>query len=93
MWFWAISTSILLIIAIFIIINLMRKYERLEEDSEKYEIITEQRNSELAKRVVHIDNEITAIDERGSFEADDEVGTFFKRIKELRDLLKEYIEI
>jgi hypothetical protein len=89
---WAIISTILFLGSLFVIVNLLRKYEKLEDDSEKYEEMTERNNRELAERVVFIDNEITTIDKRGSFEADDEVGNFFKKIKELRDLLKEYIE-
>ena len=89
---WAILVTLLFIGSLFVIFNLLRKYEKLEEESENYYKITERNNAELAERVVFIDNEVRAIDKRGSFEADDEVGVFFKKIKELRDLLKEYIQ-
>ena len=89
---WAISATVMFICAVFVIINLLKKYERLEDDIEAFSEITNRNNKELADRIVFIDNEIRAIDKRGSFEADDEVGFFFKKIKELRDLLKEYTE-
>ena len=89
---WAVIASLLFIGSLFVIFNILRKYEKLEDEYETYGIKTEQRNKELADRVVFVDNEIRAIDKRGSFEADDEIGSFFKRIKELRDLLKEYVE-
>ena len=89
---WAILATFGLIACIFVIVNILRKYEKLEDEYEEYGTKNEQRNRELANRVVFIDNEIRAIDKRGSFEADDETGSFFKRIKELRDLLKEYVE-
>jgi hypothetical protein len=90
---WAIIATLFFIGSLFVIFNLLRKYEKLEEDSDKYYETTELNNRALAERVVFIDNEINTIDRRGSFEADDEVGVFFKKIKELRDLLKEYVEI
>ena len=34
--------------------------------------------------------EMKAIDIRGSFESDDEIGWFFKGIKEIQDLINEY---
>jgi len=88
---WAITVTVLFFVSIFVIVNVLRKYEKLEEDVDKYYKTTEQNNKLLTETVLLVDREIHEIDRRGSFEADDEVGTFFKRVKELRDLLKDYI--
>lgn len=88
---WAIFSTFLCVISVFIIVNLLKKYEKLEDEYERYASIQEQNNKELTNRILFIDREIKSIDKRGSFESDDEVGFFFKKIKEFRDLLKEYI--
>jgi hypothetical protein len=36
------------------------------------------------------ENTIKELDNRGAFEADDEVGTFFKGIKEIQDVLNSF---
>lgn len=88
---WGIISTLLFIGSVFVIVNILRKYEKLEEDAEQYYNTTDANNKILAETILLIDSEIRAIDKRGSFEADDEVGMFFKRVKELRDLLKDYI--
>ena len=56
---WATIATLLFMGSLFVIFNLLRKYEKLEEEYETYGIRTEQRNKELADRVVFIDNEIS----------------------------------
>jgi hypothetical protein len=70
---------LLLLISVYININMIRKYDL----AEKY-------NIDLAKYIAYIDKTtndmyaaIKLLDRRGSFEADDEVGYFFKTLKEL----------
>jgi hypothetical protein len=36
------------------------------------------------------ENTIKELDNRGAFEADDEVGTFFKNIKEIQEVLNQF---
>ena len=62
------------------------------------------KNSKLEKAVVeqqqYIDaisiviensaNTIQELDSRGAFEADDEVGTFFRNLKEIQDILNQF---
>ena len=47
---------------------------------------------ELKERVDIIHATMVAIDIRGSFEADDEIGDVFKRIKQITDDLSNYME-
>ena len=70
----------------YIILNLMRKNEKLEDA--------------LIKRDKYIDDmsiimsesnrKIKEIDSKQIFESDDEIGWFFKGIKEIQELINEY---
>ena len=58
--------------------NLTRKSERLETWIEDY-----------AQRVINTQETLKVIDQKGDFEADDEVGVIFQSIKETIDELNE----
>ena len=58
--------------------NLTRKVERLETWVESY-----------AQRVIDTQDTLKEIDDKGSFEADDEIGVVFQSIKETIDELNE----
>ena len=61
--------------------NLTRKTERLETWIEDY-----------AQRVIDTQQVLKEIDQKGNFEADDEVGVIFQSIKETIDELNEITE-
>ena len=61
--------------------NLTRKVERLETWVEDY-----------AQRVIDTQETLKVIDDKGNFEADDEVGVVFDSIKETIDELTEITE-
>jgi len=69
------------IVSIFIVINLTRKIERLEDWGEQ-----------LANRVTWIQDKFKEIDSKGHFESDDEVGTIFSALKDVSQILNEVIE-
>ena len=58
------------LITVFVIVNLLRKVERLEDWGEQ-----------LATRVSWVQDRFKEIDSKGHFEADDEVGVIFEQIK------------
>ena len=76
-----------IILSLFVIIlswttfNLTRKVERLETWIEDY-----------AQRVINTQETLKIIDDKGNFEADDEVGVIFQSIKETIDELNEITE-
>jgi hypothetical protein len=76
-----IALGIYAIVSIFIIINLTRKVERLEEWGEL-----------LATRVTWIQDKFKEIDSKGIFESDDEVGTIFSALKDVSQVLTEVLE-
>ena len=71
--------SALLIVSLFIIWNLMKKNEILED------FIAKQ-----SEAIDYCDKRLKTIDDRGSFIADDEVGWFFEKVKEIQEALNEF---
>ena len=69
------------VISIFVIINLTRKVERLEEWGEL-----------LATRVTWVQDKFKEIDSKEIFESDDEVGTIFSALKDVSQVLNEVLE-
>ena len=69
------------VVSIFVIINLTRKTERLEDWGER-----------LANRVTWVQDRFKEIDSKGHFESDDEVGTIFSALKDVSQVLNEVIE-
>ena len=65
----------------YVIFNLTRKTERLETWVEEY-----------AQRVIDTQATLKQIDDKGNFEADDEVGIVFQSIKATVDELNEITE-
>ena len=74
---------ILILICIFIIYNLNRKITFCTAliDDIFYDI---------SERILYSNRKLQEIDIAGHFEADDEVGYFFKNIKEIQQILNEY---
>ena len=71
--------SALLIVSLFVIWNLMKKNEILED------FIAKQ-----SEAIDYCDKRLKTIDDKGSFIADDEVGWFFEKIKEIQEALNEF---
>jgi len=73
---------VLLIISLYIIYNLNKK-------TEQYETLFEQ----LRQKVSYTNSNINEIDVRGSFSSDDEIGFYFKYIKDLQNELSKYFNL
>ena len=71
--------SALLIVSLFAIWNLVKKNEILED------FITKQ-----SEAIDYCDRRLKTIDDKGSFIADDEVGWFFEKVKEIQEALNEF---
>ena len=85
-----ITTIIILSIIVvglgFTTINLLRKNEKQEDTLLGYLTYLDQ-----ISRVIEItDEKLKKIDAKGSFEGDDEVGFFFKNIKEIQKVLNDF---
>jgi len=74
--------------------NLLKKTENLEEIVEDYEETIKNQNTyiETISQIVSTSKKkIKELDDKGAFESDDEVGTFFKHVKEIQDTLNTFI--
>jgi hypothetical protein len=87
------TTIILINIGIFtfgvisyIIWNLMRKNEKLEDAIVK----RDQYIDTMSTVISESDRKIKEIDSKQIFQSDDEIGWFFSGIKEIQELLNEY---
>ena len=65
----------------YVVFNLTRKVERLETWVEDY-----------AQRIQNTQDVLKEIDQKGTFQADDEIGVVFQSIKETVDELNEITE-
>ena len=82
-----INVGILVFGVIFYIIwNLMRKNERLEDALNKRDEYIDTVSIIMSES----DRKIKEIDSKQIFESDDEIGWFFKGIKEIQTLINEY---
>jgi hypothetical protein len=80
--------SLLVIVLVYTTWTQFRKVETSEELVEGYEVWID----EFIKRVDIMAEQLKQIDSKGTFEADDEVGTFFKSLKELQGRITNFIE-
>ncbi len=84
----AIITSLVVIVLIlgFTTFNLLRKNERQEDI-----VVGYLQYLDKISRVIEIsDEKVKKVDIKGSFEGDDEVGFFFKTIKDIQSILNEF---
>lgn len=79
--------SILLIAALYIIYNLFRKVEVLETLAEKHSDYLVRLNDMVSISTKRLNE----IDDKGAFSSDDEIGWFFTYVKQVQDLLKQYV--
>tara|TARA_R110000796_G_scaffold135232_2_gene251340 strand:+ start:2606 stop:2890 length:285 start_codon:yes stop_codon:yes gene_type:complete len=80
------SLSVLVIIFGFTTFNLLRKNEKQEDILSGYLDYLDQ----LSKVIEISEEKLKEIDEKGSFKSDDEVGFFFKAVKQLQSILNEF---
>ena len=78
--------SILVIILGYTTINLMRKNEVAEDI-----VVSYLQYLDKISRVIEVsEKRIKDVDIKGSFEGDDEVGFFFKTIKDIQNILNDF---
>lgn len=78
--------SILVVVLGFTTYNLLHKNEKAEDVINSYQ----RHITEVSEIIEFIDKRLTELDTKGHFQADDEIGFFFQRVKLLNDLLKRY---
>ena len=70
----------------FTTINLLRKNERQEDILASYMTYL----NKISDIIDISDKKLKEIDTRGSFEADDEIGWFFKNVKMIQEVLNQF---
>ena len=78
--------TLLSIILGFTTFNLLKKQEKAEDILIEYMTYLDN----LSRIVEVSDKKIREIDHKQSFESDDEIGFFFKSIKQIQDILNEF---
>jgi len=82
-----INVAILLLAGfIYVIWNLLRKNEKLEDAIEQRDNYIQNITTIMSES----ERKLKEIDSRQIFESDDEIGWFFKGIKEIQELINEY---
>jgi uncharacterized membrane protein YukC len=79
---------IIILILSYIIYNLMSKVEKLETINEKQENYI----LEFYQLVKYSEDRIKEIDSKQLFQSDDEVGFFFNNLKNIQELISEYVK-
>tara|TARA_B100000900_G_scaffold377550_1_gene361073 strand:- start:110 stop:385 length:276 start_codon:yes stop_codon:yes gene_type:complete len=78
--------SVIVVVLGFTTINLLRKNEKQEDILLGYLEYLDN-----ISRVIEVsDEKIKKIDIKGSFEGDDEIGFFFKNIKQIQEILNDF---
>ena len=80
------SLSFLLIILIFTTFNLMRKNEKQEDILAGYLDYLDK----ISKVIEVSDKKLQEIDHKGTFKSDDEIGFFFKSVKQIQNILNDF---
>ena len=81
-----IALSILVVILLFTTINLLRKNERQEDILAGYLDYLDK----ISKVIEVSDKKLQEIDHKGTFKSDDEVGFFFKSVKQIQSILNDF---
>ena len=82
----SITLFILLCVSSYIIVNLLKKNEKLEDNVLAYEEYLKSLNSFISAS----NEKIKQLDEKGIFEADDEVGYFLRMLKNIQEQLNKF---
>ena len=75
----SIILTAVVVISFFVIRNLIKQTERLED------FITKQ-----SEAIVACDVRLKQLDQKGSFHSDDEIGFFFKEVERIQEALNEF---
>ena len=82
----SIILTVVIVTSFFIIRNLLKQVEKLEDIKNNYEnFITKQ-----SEAINTCDKRLKEIDDKGIFYADDQVGWFFKEIQKIQEALNEF---
>jgi len=75
--------SVVLLVGFYVIWNLLRKVERLEDSTNDYAEYL----YNISEVIQQMDERVNELDSKGIFESDDEIGFFFTEIKAIQSIL------
>jgi hypothetical protein len=78
--------SILVLVLGFSVINLLKKQETAEDIVISYMKYLDN----ISKTIEISEKKLKELDHKGSFESDDEIGFFFKSVKQIQDILNDF---
>lgn len=78
--------SMIIGVLVFVIFNLLRKQEKMEDAVTSYQNFL----NKLSKTIEASDRLLDKIDNRGAFRSDDEVGFFFTSVKKIQSELNKF---
>ena len=93
MYFLIVGSVLVCGLMFFALMNLLKKVEAYEELIEEYEkqlVSFQKYYDQILEAIKFSDIKLKQIDHRGTFESDDEIGYFFKLVKDLQTLLNSF---
>lgn len=82
----SITLTTLVLVASYIIYNLLKKVEKQEDIIQGYQTYL----YSIDETIKNSTRKLKEIDRRGTFSSDDEIGWFFEQVKEIQDKLEDY---
>ena len=82
----SIILTVVIVTSFFIIRNLLKQTEKLEDILKGYEDFIEKQSEAINA----CDTRLQEIDDKGIFYADDQVGWFFKELQKIQEALNEF---
>ena len=82
----SIILTVVFVASFFIIRNLLKQIEKLEDIQTKYESFIEKQSEAINT----CNQRLKEIDDKGMFYADDQIGFFFKEVQKIQDALNEF---
>ena len=82
----SIILAVVVVTSFFIIRNLLKQIEKLEDIQTEYENFINKQSDAINA----INQRLKQIDNKGIFESDDEIGWFWGEIKKIQDALNEF---
>ena len=82
----SIISAVVVVTSFFIIRNLLKQVEKLEDIQIKYEDFI----SKQSEAIQACNERLQQIDDKGTFYSDDEIGWFFKEVQKIQEALNEF---
>ena len=82
----SIILTVVIVVSFFIVRNLLKQLEKLEDIQTEYENFI----SKQSEAIQACDQRLKQLDDKNIFYADDQIGFFFKEIQKIQEALNEF---